>query len=73
MGNGTSEGFGMTRKPWDEPNRERSVKLELATDTEDQFEPDGAIPLNDETMPDDSLLQKIRDGLDHLKTRNGRK
>lgn len=63
----------MTRHDrWPVLERDHALQLATVTAPADPFEPDGAIPINDDTLPGEPLLQKIRDGIDHLKARNGR-
>lgn len=58
---------------WPALERENALQLATVTAPADPFEPNGAFPINDDTRPGEPLLQKVREGIDHLKARNGRR
>lgn len=58
---------------WPALERDHALQLATVTAPADPFEPNGAFPINDDTLPDEPLLQKVREGIDHLKARHGRR
>lgn len=55
---------------WPALDRDHALQLATVTAPADPF---GAIPINDDTLPDESFTQRFREGIDHLKARNGRR